>query len=78
MITFTEAQPVAWISPFLWPFLRVLAVLLAQSGQVELALQTAQQALEKAPEANKADINSLITQLQVSLGLTSPVTATVP
>ena len=64
--------------PNLWDDLRVLAVLLAQSGQVELALQTAQQALEKAPEANKADINSLITQLQGSLGLTSPVTATVP
>ena len=26
MITFTEAQLVAWISPILWPFLRVLAV----------------------------------------------------
>ena len=26
MITFSEAQLVAWISPILWPFLRVLAV----------------------------------------------------
>lgn len=26
MITFTEAQLVAWISPILWPFLRVLAM----------------------------------------------------
>lgn len=26
MITFTEAQLVAWISPILWPFLRVLAL----------------------------------------------------
>jgi flagellar biosynthetic protein FliR len=26
VITFTEAQLVAWISPILWPFLRVLAV----------------------------------------------------
>jgi flagellar biosynthesis protein FliR len=26
MITFTEAQLMAWISPILWPFLRVLAV----------------------------------------------------
>ena len=27
MITFTEAQLMAWLSPVLWPFLRVLAVL---------------------------------------------------
>jgi flagellar biosynthetic protein FliR len=26
VITFSEAQLVAWISPFLWPFLRVLAL----------------------------------------------------
>lgn len=26
MITFTEAQIVAWLSPIIWPFLRVLAV----------------------------------------------------
>ncbi|MDD2544912.1 MAG: flagellar biosynthetic protein FliR [Burkholderiaceae bacterium] len=26
MITFTEAQLVAWLSPILWPFLRILAV----------------------------------------------------
>ncbi|MEI8171568.1 MAG: flagellar biosynthetic protein FliR, partial [Rhodoferax sp.] len=26
MISFTEAQLVAWLSPLLWPFLRVLAV----------------------------------------------------
>ena len=26
MITFSEAQLVAWLSPILWPFLRVLAV----------------------------------------------------
>lgn len=26
MVTFTEAQLVAWLSPFLWPFLRVLAM----------------------------------------------------
>ena len=26
MITFSEAQLVAWLSPVLWPFLRVLAV----------------------------------------------------
>jgi len=26
MLTFTEAQVVAWISPLLWPFLRVLAL----------------------------------------------------
>lgn len=29
MITFTEAQLVAWISPVMWPFLRVLAVFTA-------------------------------------------------
>jgi flagellar biosynthesis protein FliR len=27
MITFTEAQLLAWVSPLLWPFLRVLALL---------------------------------------------------
>ena len=26
MLTFTEAQVLAWISPVLWPFLRVLAL----------------------------------------------------
>jgi flagellar biosynthetic protein FliR len=26
MITFTEAQVLAWITPLLWPFLRVLAL----------------------------------------------------
>ena len=26
MITFAESQLVAWLSPILWPFLRVLAV----------------------------------------------------
>ncbi|MBP7567783.1 MAG: flagellar biosynthetic protein FliR, partial [Burkholderiaceae bacterium] len=26
MITFTEAQLMAWVSPILWPFLRVLAM----------------------------------------------------
>ncbi|MFN7641015.1 MAG: flagellar biosynthetic protein FliR, partial [bacterium] len=26
MVTFTEAQIMAWITPLLWPFLRVLAV----------------------------------------------------
>lgn len=26
MLTFTEAQAMAWISPILWPFLRILAV----------------------------------------------------
>jgi flagellar biosynthetic protein FliR len=29
MITFTEAQLMAWLSPLLWPFLRVLAVFTA-------------------------------------------------
>ena len=26
MLTFTEAQVLAWITPILWPFLRVLAL----------------------------------------------------
>ncbi|MBI5564605.1 MAG: tetratricopeptide repeat protein, partial [Chloroflexi bacterium] len=64
--------------PNLWDDQRVLAILLAQSGQIDLALQTAQQALAGAPEANKAEINSLITQLQGSLGITAPVTPTTP
>jgi tetratricopeptide (TPR) repeat protein len=64
--------------PNLWDDQRVLAILLAQTGQVDLALQTAQQALAAAPEANKAEINSLIAQLQGSLGITTPVTPTTP
>ncbi|HZY41367.1 MAG TPA: tetratricopeptide repeat protein, partial [Anaerolineae bacterium] len=53
---------------------RVLAILLAQTGQLELALQEAQLALSKAPQDKQAEINSLITQLQGSLGVTTPVT----
>ena len=26
MLTFTEAQVLAWVTPMLWPFLRVLAL----------------------------------------------------
>ena len=26
MLTFTEAQVLAWVTPLLWPFLRVLAL----------------------------------------------------
>ena len=29
MITFTEAQVLGWITPLLWPFLRVLALFTA-------------------------------------------------
>ncbi len=64
--------------PNLWDDERVLAILLAQSGQLDQALQTAQQALSKAPQANQAEINSLITQLQGSLGITTPLTSTTP
>ncbi|HEX7440146.1 MAG TPA: flagellar biosynthetic protein FliR, partial [Caldimonas sp.] len=37
MLTFTEAQVLAWVTPLLWPFLRVLALfgalpLFAQRG----------------------------------------------
>ena len=62
----------------IWDDQRVLAILLAQTGQLELALQAAQQSLSKAPSANQAEINSLITQLQGSLGITTPVTPTTP
>lgn len=62
----------------IWDDQRVLAILLAQTGQLDLALQAAQQALSKAPQANQAEINSLIAQLQGSLGITTPVTATTP
>jgi Tfp pilus assembly protein PilF len=64
--------------PNLWDDQRVLAILLAQSGQIDLALQTAQQALAGAPQERKEEINSLIAQLQGSLGITSPVTPTTP
>lgn len=64
--------------PNLWDDQRVLAILLAQSGQIDLALQAAQQALAGAPQERKEEINSLIAQLQGSLGITAPVTSTTP
>lgn len=64
--------------PNLWDDQRVLAILQAQSGQPELALQTAQQALAAAPQDRQEEINSLIAQLQASLGFTAPVTPTTP
>ncbi len=64
--------------PNLWDDQRVLAILQAQSGQPELALQTAQQALAAAPQDRQAEVNSLIAQLQASLGITAPVTPTTP
>jgi tetratricopeptide (TPR) repeat protein len=64
--------------PNAWDDHRVLAILLAQTGQLPQALQEAQTALSKAPQANQAEVNSLIAQLQGSLGITTPVTATTP
>lgn len=60
----------------LWDDHRVMAILLAQTGQLQQALQEAQQALSTAPQANQADVNKLVTQLQAQLGITVPTTAT--
>lgn len=54
-----------------------LALLYQQTGQIEQALNHAQAALLSAPEENKADLNTYITQLQSMLPpITSPTNAT--
>ena len=35
MISFTEAQLMAWLTPVLWPFLRVLALFQAELAKVQ-------------------------------------------
>ena len=52
-----------------WDDLRVMAILLAQVGRLQEALSLAQQALQAAPQQQqKADVQSLVDQLQTQLG----------
>ena len=52
-----------------WDDLRVMAILLAQAGRLQEALPLAQQALEAAPQDQKASIQPLVDQLQTQLGI---------
>jgi flagellar biosynthetic protein FliR len=68
MITFSEAQLMAWISPVLWPFLRVLAVFTSAPifsirafpvrARILLALLVAMAAQATLPEMPVIDLNS--------------------
>lgn len=64
--------------PNAWDDQRVLAILLAQTGQLPQALQTAQSALEIAPKDQQPGVQQLVAQIQVQMGLTVPVTSTLP
>ncbi len=83
MITFTEAQIMAWITPMLWPFLRVLAVFTAAPifssrafpvrARILLALLVALAAQATLPPMPVIDLNGpealgVVIQ-QVSIGL---------
>ncbi|HUG23707.1 flagellar biosynthetic protein FliR [Piscinibacter sp.] len=84
MLTFTEAQVLAWISPLLWPFLRVLALFSAMPviGQrsvpmrlrVALAFLIALSAQASLPEMPVVALDSALALLlviqQVLIGLT--------
>jgi len=61
-----------------WDDLRVMAILLAQAGRLEEALPLAKQSLEAAPQEEKANIESLVSQLQSQLGITTQQTSTLP
>ena len=37
MVTFSEAQLMAWVAPIFWPFLRVLGVYKASPSRAEIA-----------------------------------------
>jgi hypothetical protein len=56
----------------------VTAILLAQTGRLQEALPIAQQALDAAPQEQKAGIQPLIDQLQAQLGGSSQLTNTLP
>src|SRR5687767_2404056 len=84
MLTFTEAQVLAWISPLLWPFLRVLALfgampVLGQRGvpmrlRVALAFLIALCAQASLPEMPVVALDSaqalLLVVQQLLIGLT--------
>jgi tetratricopeptide (TPR) repeat protein len=62
-----------------WDDLRVMAILLAQTGQLEQALPLAQQALAAAPQDQKAGlVQPLVDQLQAQLGISPQPTQTLP
>ena len=83
MLTFTEAQVMAWVSPLLWPFLRVLALfsampVIAQRSvpvrlRVALAFLIALCAQASLPEAPAIALDSaqafLVIVQQVLIGL---------
>ncbi len=85
MLTFTEAQVLAWVSPLLWPFLRVLALfgsmpVIAQRGvpmrlRVALAFLIAFCAQASLPEMPTVALDSaaaflvVIQQLLIGLSL---------
>ncbi len=76
----TQSQVVSLASqdPNVWDDYRVLAVMLAQAGRFPEALQAAQTSLTKAPQANQAEVQTLIAQLQQQLGVGTILTNTVP
>jgi tetratricopeptide (TPR) repeat protein len=51
----------------LWDDYRVLSIVLAQAGRLPEALQAAQNSLSKAPQANQAEVQTLISQIQAQL-----------
>ena len=55
-----------------------MAILLAQAGRLQEALPLAQQALQTAPQDQKADIQSLVDQLQAQLGISPLLSTTLP
>jgi tetratricopeptide (TPR) repeat protein len=73
-----QVLPLAANDPNLWNDSYVTAVLLAQSGRLPEALPLAQQALEQAPQEQKAGVQQLITQLQQQLGISPQPTGTLP
>ncbi len=62
-----------------WNDLYLTSVFLAQSGHLQESLPLAQQALELAPQEQKASIQPLVEQLQAQLGVSpQPTTNTLP
>jgi len=85
MLTFTEAQVLAWVTPILWPFLRVLAlfgampvlgqrgvpvrVRVALSFLIALAAQASLPAMPVVPLGSSAALLLIVQQLLVGLTL---------
>ena len=83
MLTFSEAQVIAWITPYLWPFLRALAlfsampvlgtrmvparVRVALAALIALAAQPTLPAIE--PVALDAPLAVLLVMQQLVIGL---------